>query len=234
MNENTPRPNEPQQQQITIKMNQRLSFKTLLFCAVLGVAAFTFLSHVVRDWFVSRMPSTERRVTTDSAMLESIVTQVAQLATLNLRYTEAEVYEDQNVASLFGKQFNIPGTSRRLIVRWQGDLLFGLDIEQIIINIVELEDKKDEMHVFLPQASILSHAVDLGSVEVLNESTGIFTKFQTDDLTKILHERVEIINTRPSTLVLLDEARKSAEDAIRQLLSLFVDEEYYVIRFITV
>jgi len=204
----------------------------IISCAVFAVIVAVFLSHVVRDWFSGRTMQIERRVETDSVLLEESVRRVAQLATLSLRYTEAGVEEDQRTIGLFGRETIIPGTTRRMIVRWQGDILFGINAEEINIDIIDVDENSREVQVRLPKAIILSHAIDLGSVEVLDESTGIFARHSVGDLAGFLDDRWQHINTRQETLAMLETAQQNAQDSIYQFLRLVLDEEVYSIDFV--
>jgi hypothetical protein len=219
------------QPEIKIKMVKNLSTRALLIGAIVCVIVVSFLSHVVRDWIGSRMPSIERRVETDSAMLEAMVRRVAKLATLEFMYTEAGVQEDQNSVALFGREFNIPGTTRRLIVRWQGTLLLGINAEDIYVQIIE-HDEKREVIVTLPDARILSHAIDMGGIDVLDASIGIFTRFNLIDLPNFIYERMDEIDTRVSTVELLKRAKLNAEEAIYDLFRLVLDKDIYAINFV--
>jgi len=214
---------------LTIKIKRLI----LTIAAVVTVVAIVLLSHAVRDWVSNFSAQAETRITTsDSALLEESVRRVAQFATLSLRYTEAGVEEDQRTIELFGQTTAIPGTTRRLIVRWQGDILFGINAEEIAINIVDLDQEQREVQVTLPQAVIMSHAIDPGSVQVLDETTGIFARHSLGDLTRFLDARHQYINTRAETLAMLETAQRNAQDSIDQFLRLVLDDDIYTITFI--
>ncbi|MCL2194941.1 MAG: DUF4230 domain-containing protein [Oscillospiraceae bacterium] len=213
---------------LTIKVKRLI----IIVCAIVAVIALIFATHVVRDWFGNLAMQTQPRVTTDSALLEASVRQVAQLATLTLRYTEAGVEEDQRFVSILGWETAIPGTTRRMIVRWQGDIFFGINAEEIAIDIVDGEEDTSEVRVTLPDAVILSHAIDLSSVEVLDETTGIFARHSLSDLSTFLDARHQYINTRAETVVMLQTAQENAQDSIYQFLRLVLDDELYTIAFV--
>jgi hypothetical protein len=217
--------------EITIKLNRSLSPKIIIIGVVACMIVLIFISHVVRDWVGNRMPSVDQRVETDSAMLEALVRRVTKLATLELRYTEAGIQEDQNTLAIFGREFNIPGTARRLFVTWQGNILFGINAEEIRIDVIEYDEHRREILVTLPEARILSHAVDMESINVLDESTGIFTSFSLGELPNFINEKIKEMETREMMLELLRIARKNAEEAIYDLFSLVLDEEKYTINF---
>ena len=212
-----------------------IKFKRLILTivAVIALIAIVFLSHVVRDWFGNISMRAETQVTTtDSALLEQSVRRVAQLATLSLRYTEAGVEEDQRTIELFGQTTVIPGTTRSMVVRWQGDILFGINTDEIEISIVDLAAGSREVRVTLPEAIILSHAIDPSSVQVLNETTGIFVRHSLGDLTRFLDARHQYINTRAETVAMLQTAQANAQDSIYHFLRLVLDDELYTIVFV--
>jgi len=214
---------------LTIKVKRLI----ITIAAVVAVIAIVVLSHAVRDWFGNFSMQAETRVTTsESVLLEESVRRVAQLATLSLRYTEAGVEEDQRTIELFGQTTPIPGTTRRMIVRWQGDILFGINAEEIEINIVDREGGGREVQVALPQAVIMSHAIDPGSVQVLDETTGIFARHSLGDLSRFLDARHQYINTRAETIAMLQTARANAQDSIYHFLRLVLDDNIYTITFV--
>jgi hypothetical protein len=211
-----------------------VKFKRLVITivAVVALIAIVVLSHGVRSWIDNFSAQAARVTTSDSALLEESVRRVAQLATLSLRYTEAGVEEDQRTIELFGQTTAIPGTTRRMIVRWQGDILFGINAEEISINIVELDEGGREVRVTLPEAVIMSHAIDHGSVQVLDETTGIFARHNLGDLSRFLDARHRYINTRAETLAMLETAQANAQDSIYHFLRLVLDDDIYTIAFV--
>ncbi|MCL1787965.1 MAG: DUF4230 domain-containing protein, partial [Defluviitaleaceae bacterium] len=129
------------------------------------------------------------------------------------------------------RAFGIPGTSRFLVARWQGDKLMGIDASDISVEIVEHENHRSVI-VSLPDTRILSHAIDFESIEVMNEGTGLFTSFATDDLTSFIADMQEEIETRASTLQLLHNTREATEEALYELLRLALRDGEYTISFI--
>jgi len=213
---------------LTIKVKRLI----ITIAAVIAVIAIVFTSHAIRSWFSNvSMRADTHVITSDSALLEESVRRVAQLATLSLRYTEAGVEEDQRTIELFGQVTAIPGTMRRMIVRWQGDILFGINAEEISINIVQQVSTR-EVQVTLPEAIILSHAIDLSSVQVLDETTGIFARHGLGDLSSFLDARHQYINTRAETVAMLQTAQANARDSIYHFLRLVLDDGMYTITFV--
>jgi len=177
------------------------------------------------------------RARLDSELLEASVREIAELSTLSLRYTEVGFFQDQAQVEILGWGINLPGTARSFILRFSGDIRFGIDANVIRIRVTERmsADGYDfsEIFVYMPSAVILTHAIDLSSIELLNEQTGIFVQFELDDYTGFIAERQQYIEGRDSTARLLEEARLNAEKAMYALLRAALGEAEYPIRFIT-
>ena len=231
MENNNVEPASNAKQEIAVKLDRQFSLKQVVIGTAILVGVFVIMGFILTSWIRDRTPTFDNRAETDSAMLEATVRRVAKLATMSIRYTEVMVHEDQNTIGLFGRAFGIPGTSRFLVARWQGDKLMGIDASDISVEIVEHENHRDVV-VSLPDTRILSHAIDFESIEVMNEGTGLFTSFATDDLTSFIADMQEEIETRASTLQLLHNTREATEEALYELLRLALRDGEYTISFI--
>jgi len=226
-NDNLP-PTENSKPEITLKLNRGFSIKDI----ILGVIIAVLVCLIIVSWVRDRAPRIDRTGETTSEMLEATVQQIAHLATLSLRYSEVLVHDDQNTISIFRRAFNIPGTTRFMVVRWQADMLFGIDADDIRVSFID-HDETRKVRVSLPNTRILSHAVDLESIEVLNESTGIFTSFASDDLVSFVAGQQSEIEARETTTQLLESARRSTEEVVYALLHLtLLDEVEHIISFV--
>jgi len=160
----------------------------------------------------------DTRVEIDSELLESSIRQIAELSTLAKRYTEVSFFEDQSTAAIFGREFNIPGTARSFILRFSGDIRFGLNVGDIQVRVVEYDYDHGEIFVYMPTSAILTHAIDLESIQLLDERTGIFTRLELEDFTYFIAQQQRYIESRASTLQFLSDAERNAEAAIYALL----------------
>ena len=187
---------------------------------------------VATTWFT---PSVETRQRLDSAMLTSSVRQIAELSTLVFGYNEVIIFEDQQTFTVFGAEVNIPGTARRFIVKFEGEMRFGIETGGIRAEIIEYEGENEgryEILVHMPRVSILTHHVDIDSINLLDETTGLFVSFDLEDYTYFISARQQEVEAQEGTTELLSRAEQSAEEAVYALLRLVAPEEDYLINFI--
>jgi len=202
-----------------------------LCCVVIaGFIGFAIYQRITNANFV--IIEVDTRVEIDSELLESSVRQIAELATLTQRYTEVSFFEDQTRVAIWGWQFNLPGTARSFILRFSGDIRFGIHAGDIQIRVVENHDDYGAIYVYLPEAVILTHAIDIESIELLDERTGIFTRLELEDFTSFIAEQQRYIEDRTSTRQFLTDAQQNAEEAIYALLRAALGNAEYSITFV--
>ena len=207
----------------------------IIFCVILaGFIGFAVYGRIANINFIQ----TGTRVEINSEELESSIRQIAELATLSQRYTEASFFEDQATLAIFGREFNLPGTARSFFLRFSGDIRFGIQVDDIRIRIVEGDTDDEhgygygEIFVYLPAGTILTHAIDMASIQLLDERTGIFARLELEDYTDFIAEQQHDIESRESTRQLLSYATRNAEDAIYILLRAALGHAAYSITFI--
>lgn len=105
-------------------------------------------------------------------VVQNELRQVSQLATARYGYTNMGQFEQAN--DFYG--ITLPFTTKRFIVAYEGEILAGVDLEK-----AEVELTEQQLAVSLPQAEILSHEIDEGSLEVFDESRNIFNPITIED-----------------------------------------------------
>lgn len=147
--------------------------------------------------------------------LEAINTElreIGELATMEYVYTDAAKFSDSKQI----KNWNIPFTEKSFILKWDGVIKAGVDVNAIQ---VKANREKKILTIFLPEAEILSHDPDRSSVEVLNEKDGLFNKITLDDQVEFDVKSEAAMEARAIENGLLEKARKNAEAVILGLLS---------------
>ena len=178
-------------------------------------------------------PTVVTRNEIDSGFLENSVREITELSTLSHRYTEISFFEDQAALLIFGRELNLPGTTRSFILTFSGDIRFGILGDDIQINVSEnFDDDYSSIRVFLPPATVLTHAIDMDSVQLLDERTGIFTSFDLEDYTHFIARQQEHIEQRVNTSQFLEQAQEQAERAIYTLLRASLGTEGHRIVFV--
>jgi len=213
-------------------MGKFQSIKTIIgICCVViaGFVGFAIYGLITNTNFIE----TDRRVEIDSELLESSIKQIAELSTLSQRYTEVSFFEDQTTVAIFGRELNLPGTTRSFVLRFSGEIRFGIHVEDIQIRVVEDEYDYGEIFIYMPAASILTHAIDMDSIELLDERTGIFARLELEDYTYFIARQQQYIENREATIQLMAYAERSAEEAIYVLLRAALGSAGHDITFVS-
>ena len=176
----------------------------------------------------------DTRVEIDSELLESSIRQIAELSTLAQRYTEVSFFEDQSTVAIFGRELNLPGTARSFIIRFSGDIRFGIHADDIQVRVIENDLGYGEIYIYLPAVTILTHAIDMGSIELLDERTGIFARLDLEDYAYFIAQQQRYVENRASTIALMTDAARNAEEAIYVLLRAALGDAGHSITFVTV
>ena len=161
----------------------------------------------------------------DIRVINAAIQDIGELATVEYLYTDAGKFED--VAELFGK--NIPFTKKTFIAKWDGAIKAGVDIS--IVN-VETNNNTKEIIVHIPKAEILSHEIDVESIETLDEKNGLFNKLKVEDVREFDAISKEAMEQRAIENGLLDKAFSNTKDIIYKIVDTDIVEELeYTITF---
>ena len=190
---------------------------------LISVLAVLFLTYFVVTEVVRLQPSFEERVTIDTQLLEYNIRQIAELSTLVYNYTDIGFFDEQAAFAVFGREFALPGTRRQLIARFDGAIRLGVDVNRITVRVDEYE-----VTVTLPRIEMQVHNIDMDSIQLLDERTGIFVSFDLDDYAEIIAGWQQEIEARVVTNVLFEQARQSTEDVLSVLLLSTLPEEYAI------
>ena len=153
---------------------------------------------------------------------------IGELATVEYLYTDAGKFSDPK--QLFGK--NIPLTTKSFVMRWDGSIKAGIrDVSDITAR---ADTASKTIIVSLPEAEILSHTVDKDSIEVLDESGGLFNPISVSDVSKFQTESEKATEQRAIDNGILNHAQRNAEELIQNLLNAnpIFQTNGYVIEFI--
>ena len=211
------------------KRTRRPVWRTILCICCFIIAASASFALYVRITNVE-MLQTETRTELHSDLLETSIRQIAELSTLTQVYSEVGFFESQSTLSIFGREVNLPGTGRSFIIRFQGELRFGILVEDIRIHITE--GAGHHVRVYLPEPVILSHFIDIGSIQLLDERSGLFARLELEDYTHFIAQQQLAIEAREFTQARMLEARESTEHAISTLLQTLLSDAAYTIEFV--
>lgn len=111
----------------------------------------------------------------DSTLIETQITEISELATLEYRYKGNAEY-DGGAKKALG--ISIPFTSKSMLVYYEGIVKIGTDFSTID---VDLDAEAETLKVTVPHSKILSHEIDMDSFEVLDVKNGLFNSVTPED-----------------------------------------------------
>ncbi len=192
-----------------MKNKQRLSslLTALVLLAVLLVIAFA----VGLSWGGR---NDHQNIT--SHVLDQKLQEIGELATVEYHYTNMGKFENQ--LDFYG--WAVPLTKKSFIVSYDGVIKAGVDISHMASVV-----KNNEVIISLPEPQILSHEIDFGTLTVYDESRNIFNPISITDYQQFSLDQQAAMEQRVVAAGLLDEARKKAEGAMRQLVRLISGAE---------
>lgn len=151
--------------------------------------------------------------------------EIGKLSTMEYLYTNAAEFSDSKQI----KSWNIPFTKKSFILRWDGVIKAGVDVNQIT---AKLDEANRVLTVCLPQAEIQSHTIDDENAEVLAENDGLLNPVRVEDKVQFDAETKKEMEKRAKQNGLLEKAQENAEEVISKLLNANPDiKENYSIEF---
>lgn len=182
----------------------------ILLCALVGGACF-----LGGRWSAGQ----SENVQIDAVVLQNQLTEIRELATVTYVYTNMAQFENSN--DFYGVK--IPFTTKSFILTYDGTIKAGVDLDGAAVDI-----SGTTVTVTLPEARILSHEIDEGSVEVFDEKTSIFNPFTVEDFTSFQADQKAAMEERALSRGLLEEARSKAVSSVKQLLAAALPDTYTV------
>ena len=155
----------------------------------------------------------------------SKIENIAELATVEYLFTDAAKFSDSKQI----KSWNIPFTEKSFIMRWDGVIKAGVDLNLVSI---EVNEAAAEITVFVPKAEILSYEIDQNSIEILDEKDNIFNNISVEDKVKFDTETQKAMEERAIENGLLEKAQANAETILTGLIAYNAEiGDYYTITF---
>lgn len=152
----------------------------------------------------------------DIDLIETQITEISELATLEYRYKGNAEY-DGGAKQALG--INIPFTSKSMLVYYEGIVKIGTDLSTID---VKLDVEAEKLTVTVPHSKILSHEIDMDSWEVLDVKNGLFNNVTPED-------NAEFIKTQKNNMekeISESEMLAEADDKTKNQLISFVQVTY--------
>ena len=187
----------------------RLIIIIIILCALLVGAGF----------FAGKGSGKERQELS-AVVVQSQITEIAELATVTYSYTELGQYESSK--EFYGTK--VPFTTNKFILTYDGVIKAGVDVGK-----AQIEEQGGTITVRLPEAQVLSHEIDENSVKVFDEKTSIFNQFTVEDYTAFYADQKKSVEEKAISKGLLTEAKSQAVKAVSAALEPLAGEEGKVI-----
>jgi hypothetical protein len=164
----------------------------------------------VNVWIVARRtkPGISRRFAARSNILMGGIRGVRELAAVRQPFQSIVTY--RNSGSLLG--FSLPGTSRKFILKYSGTLVCGCDLTDARISECFAVNR---VRIFVPRAKVMDAYADMSSVEVYDQSAGIFTSVGLNEQNEQIAADVEKVRENALTSGVL----RHADDNTRMVLT---------------
>lgn len=147
--------------------------------------------------------------------------ELAQLVTAEYLFTDVAKFSDSRQI----KNWSIPLTEKSFILKWDGAVKAGIELED-----VEFDVNREEftITVYLPAAKIMSYEIDYDTVEVLESKDSVFNKITLQDRIQFDAQTEDAMIERAIENGILGIAENNAAAAIEKLLSAIkeIDESY--------
>ncbi|GAA0335019.1 hypothetical protein GCM10008967_27310 [Bacillus carboniphilus] len=147
------------------------------------------------------------------------VEHIQDLATLATAEAHIKVILEQEDNKLFGKdiKWNIPGTKRELLLVVPATVIAGVDLQEIRKNDVQVNEKKKEISIVLPQATFIQPpAIQMDQVKTFSDE-GLFRgQVEWAEGFDLAAEAQATIEKEAIEVGLLEKAEISAEKVLNE------------------
>ncbi|MDU4464481.1 DUF4230 domain-containing protein [Haemophilus parahaemolyticus] len=174
---------------------------------------FVFISGLITFPIYNSLINTkEESAKLNSMYIGNYVKQSKELVSYKYFYTNTAMFD--NKKSVYG--FNLPLTSKRFIISYNGKATLGVDLSHVS---AEIKGKKIIISN-LGEIKILSNELDENSMKIFDESTSLFSSWNIKDYQKFFGDQRLEIEKKIMESELPQQAKTSAEETIKQLLML--------------
>lgn len=193
----------------------RLRRRLVLFLLLAAALAGAFLLGGV-------LAGQESEPAITGALLGQRLSEIQELATQEYHYTNMGKFENQ--LDFYG--WKVPFTTKSFLVAYDGVIKAGVDLSDLEVTVGE-----STITVALPEGKILSHEIDLDSLEVFDETKNIFNPIRIEDYTGFTADQRAAMEQRAIDDGLLTAASERARTVVERFITTFPGAEGYTVRF---
>lgn len=125
--------------------------------------------------------------TVRSVIMDGIMN-VSELATIRRNFQSIVTFSDSK--KFPGLNMNIPGTTRKFILRYNGTIVCGSDLTKVKVS---ESYGTGRVQITLPHSEILDIYADFQSLEIYDQSAGIFTSVKLEDQNREILANLESV-----------------------------------------
>lgn len=194
---------------------------------LIALAAVLFLGGIRLGRLLYGTKVTQEKTKITEALLAGQLKKENELSTVTYFYTNMGKYEN----SIQVGSTSIPFTKKSFIISYDGKIKAGVDM-----NKVEVHLDGRVITVTVPEAEILSHEVDEGSVQVYDEKNSVFNGLSVEDVTGFEEDQKSKMEQKAVESGILKEAEENAKEALSGIYQVFLEsgeyEEGYSLQFV--
>ena len=146
------------------------------------------ISIAINTLLIFRKKDKPEKEAVRSTILEGIRS-VSELATVRQNFQSIVTFESSK--KIPGLAWTIPGTKRKFMLKYNGTIVCGCDLTKVKLT----EGYGDRMRIILPRSQVLDVYADMQSLEVYDQSAGIFTSVKLEDQNREISADLEKVKT---------------------------------------
>ena len=146
------------------------------------------ISIAINTLLIFRKKDKPEKEAVRSTILEGIRS-VSELATVRQNFQSIVTFESSK--KIPGLSWTIPGTKRKFMLKYNGTIVCGCDLTKVKLT----EGYGDRMRIILPKSEVLDVYADMQSLEVYDQSAGLFTHVKLEEQNREIAADLEKVKT---------------------------------------
>ena len=149
----------------------------------------------------------------DAAAIMEEIKEIGELATVEYRYTNVGTLDASK--KLFKTSVNIPGTKKTVVMTMDGIIKVGVDVDGISIS---SDVASKTIKITLPKARLLSNELDENSIQIYDETDGMFNPITLEDSSTLRNEIKMKSEQNAQANGVFEQAEENAKIILRCIL----------------
>ncbi|MCD7893896.1 MAG: DUF4230 domain-containing protein [Erysipelotrichaceae bacterium] len=181
---------------------------------IIVIVALVVLIFFDINYYVGHSSSNnDSEATITSDILTEQIQGISELATTEYNYTNMGLYEKSNNVKVFMFETKVPLSTKSFIVSYDGIIKAGIDMSQVDVNLTD-----NTITINMPEATVLSHEIDEDSLEIYDESDGVFNPITLSDYNDFVKDQKADAKERAIEKGLLTKATDEAQSVIETFI----------------